>query len=127
MGYRDSICIYANYRELILYSFSIFTFYLVTISARALSRGAEIMRLKHVNSWQGNETLKTLVDHVTSTISEVLVSDAALAESLQDYGRYLYASLSIATALAPGASKHYVCRQSRILNAGYFWESQRIR
>jgi translation initiation factor 1 (eIF-1/SUI1) len=65
---------------------------------------AQALRLKHVNWWQGNETLKTLVDHVTSTTPEVLVSDAALAESLQDYSRYLYASLNIATALAPGAA-----------------------
>ena len=68
------------------------------------SHDESLLHFNHVDWWKGNDTLEVLVDHVPKNTPEILGSASALAESLQDYQRYLYAALNISEELAPGSA-----------------------
>eukprot|EP01043_Picozoa_sp_COSAG02_P034143 COSAG02_NODE_2371_length_9032_cov_26.076122_6_plen_542_part_00 len=62
---------------------------------------------EHVDWWKGNDTLATLVKHVPMMAPEILEGGSALAESVHDYRRFLYATskaVSTGSMLAPGAA-----------------------
>ena len=57
-----------------------------------------------VDWWKGNDTLRTLHCHVSTTTPDILLSKAALTESILDYRRFVHASLNSDALLAPGAA-----------------------